>query len=82
MPDWFTVNTLSPTVIFPLREDVPVLAETEYVTLPLPLPSVADVILIHEVRSAAVHLHPAGAVTLKLPLPLPAPKDCEAGLKL
>jgi len=45
------------------------LAETEYVTVPLPLPLLPDVIVIQRTLFEALHLQPDGEATLKLPVP-------------
>jgi hypothetical protein len=38
-------------------------------TVPLPLPLVPDVMVIHVALFIAFHVHPTGPVTLKLPVP-------------
>ena len=68
-PDWVTVWLLPATVMVALLEFEPVLADTEYVTVPLPLPLFPDVIFIQSTLSVAVQLHPPGAVTLTVPVP-------------
>ncbi len=50
-------------MIVPSRRS-PRLADTRHATVPLPLPLVPDVIVIHDVLVDAVHAQPAGAVTL------------------
>jgi hypothetical protein len=60
---------LSSTVIVALLDEQLVLADTEYVTVPLPLPLFPDVIFIQSTLSVAVQVHPDPEVTLILPVP-------------
>jgi len=62
-------------VMLPLRE-LEVLAWTEKVTVPFPLPLLPDVMLIKPALLPAVQLQPVDAVTLTLPVPLVPVKDC------
>ncbi len=60
------------TVIVAVRLLVPVLAETEYLTVPSPLPLLPDVIVIQPAPSVAFHgvSHPLyDGVTVILPVP-------------
>jgi len=57
-------------VIVPCLAD-PVLAATEYVTVPLPVPLVPNVIVIHWLLLAAVHAQPELVVTLMEPVAAP-----------
>ena len=63
-------------VMVPVRWLVSVLADTEYFTVPFPLPLLPDVIVIQLVLLlVAVQLHPLDVVTLTLPLPPLEVKD-------
>jgi hypothetical protein len=69
-PSCVTVNVLPAMVIVPVLWVVDVLAETEYVTVPLPVPLVPEVMVIHDALLAAVQVQlPDEAVTLTLPVP-------------
>jgi hypothetical protein len=61
-------------VSVPLRAD-PVLAATVYPTLPLPVPAVPDVTVIHDALLDAVHAQLAAVVTFTAG---PAPPDAVA----
>jgi hypothetical protein len=63
-----TVKVCPPIVIVPLRDVVPVFAETLYRTLPLPLPLAPAVIVIHATLLADVHAQPVAAVIVTLPV--------------
>jgi hypothetical protein len=59
-----TVNVFPAATIVPVRELVPVLAETANATVPLPVPDCPDVMLIHAALVVAVHAQlPVDAVT-------------------
>ena len=63
--------------VFPAIDNVPVraapvLAEAEYVKVPLPDPAAPDVIVSQLSCEAAVHAQPPPAVTVTVPLPPPA----------
>jgi hypothetical protein len=49
--------------------EAPVFAATVNETVPLPLPLAPAVMVIHVALVTAVHVHPAGAVTLNVPVP-------------
>jgi hypothetical protein len=66
-------------VIVPLREAVPELAETEYPTVPFPLPLPAETTAIQPALLEALQEQPLAAVTLTLPVPPLALKDLLAG---
>ena len=55
-----------------------VLASTEKLTVPGPVPDCPDVTANHVEPSVAVQLHPAPAVKLTLPVPPPVANDCDA----
>ena len=57
-----------PTEIDPLRW-VPLLAATETLTVPFPVPLAWPGNVIQEELDVAVHEHPAAAVTVSVPLP-------------
>jgi hypothetical protein len=57
----------------PIRLLVVALAATEYLTVPLPLPLLPDVMVIQETLLVAVHEQPAGLVTLTAPVSAPGP---------
>src|ERR1017187_8773111 len=61
----------------------PVLAVTEMVTVPLPVPLVAEVTVIHETVFTTVHEQPEPAVTaICTPVDWVAATDSEVGLKV
>ena len=66
MPRWMTVCMRSAMVTVPVRLLLPLLALTRYSTLPLPAPSVPEVIVIHSALLRAVHLHASCVVTTML----------------
>jgi hypothetical protein len=53
----------------PVRLVVALFAETEYLTVPLPVPLAPDEILIQVALLTAVQEHPDGEVTLAVALP-------------
>ena len=67
-PYCVTVNVWPPTTMLSVR-DAPVFAAAVNATVPLPLPLAPAVMVIHDAPVVAVHVHPAGAVTLKEPVP-------------
>jgi hypothetical protein len=63
------IVSVAPSIVMtPVREPVPVLAVTEYATLPSPFPLVEPVNVIHDTLSVAVHAHPAAVVTVTVPV--------------
>lgn len=65
-------SVLPATAMEPLRADVDVLAATLYLTVPLPVPPLPDVIVTHPKEVAAVQVHVfALAVMVILPVPFP-----------
>jgi hypothetical protein len=68
--------------IVPVLGEVPVLAETENPTAPLPVPLLPEVTVIQAAPDEAVQLQPAPAVTETLPLPVPAPSVEDVGAML
>ena len=60
-------------------EAEPVLAETEYVTVPLPVPLAPDVIVTHDARLAVVQLQMLEVLTVTLPVPPAAGTDTVPG---
>ena len=52
--DWLMVNVCPPAVMVPVLAG-PVLAATEYPTVPLPVPDEPDVMVIQVLFDAAVH---------------------------
>jgi hypothetical protein len=63
-----TLNVSSPMVIVPDRDEVLVLAATEYDTLPFPDPLVPPVTVIQFALDRAVHEQPLPAVIDTLPV--------------
>jgi len=59
----------------PVRLVVPLLADTVYPTVPLPLPLLLESMVIQMTLLTAVQAHPLGVVTVTLPLPPPVAKD-------
>jgi hypothetical protein len=59
----------------PVREVAVVLAPTEKLTVPLPLPLLPEEIVIQFALLAAVQLQPVDAVTTTLPVPVAWLKD-------
>jgi hypothetical protein len=66
-------------VMAAVLEPVPVSAETEYLTVPLPTPLALDVMLIHDGGFAAVQLQVPEVVTVTLPVPPAAVNDALPG---
>ena len=62
-----------------VRELDDVLANTEYVTVPVPVPLLPEVIVIQLALVVADQVQPAGAVTATLPLEATAARDWVAG---
>jgi hypothetical protein len=56
--------SVCPAIVTVPERDVPVLAATVKVIDPLPLPVVPEVTVIHGTLLAAVHAHPAAALTV------------------
>jgi hypothetical protein len=67
-------------VSVPVRVLDDALAATAYATVPLPVPLLPDVIVIHETLLVAVQLQPVVVMTLALPLPPPPAMLCDVGL--
>src|SRR3989442_11743601 len=78
-PCCVTVTVCPATVIVPLRDPAPLLAATEYPTVPLPSPVAPAVMVIQVALLVAVQLHPACAVTLVLPVSPPATAESVVG---
>jgi len=78
-PAWVTLKVWPAIVIVPDLLLVDRFAETEYVTVPFPLPPPPPVIVMNGALLVAVHAQPAGAVTPTLPLPPEAAKTWLAG---
>jgi hypothetical protein len=49
--------------------DVPGFAAAVNATVPLPVPLVPELMVIHDAPVVALHEHPLGAVTLNVPVP-------------
>ena len=60
-------------------EPEPVLAETEYLTVPLPVPLAPDVIVTQDTGVAVVQLQVLEVVTVTLPVPPAAVGDALPG---
>jgi hypothetical protein len=60
-------------------DDADVLAATEQLTTPLPVPLLPEVIVIQGAPLVAVQVHPLCVVTLMFPVVAPAPTDALAG---
>ena len=69
LPVWVTVNVWPSMPIVPVRVAVVLLVCTEYVTVPLPVPFVAEVIVIQLAPLATFQAQLPGAVTAMLPPP-------------
>ncbi len=59
--------------------DPPVLAATEYLTVPMPVPLAPEVMVIHELLLTAVHGQAEVVLTFTVPVPPTAPKDSLIG---
>lgn len=70
-PACVTVKVFPPIVRVPVREAVPALGATSYVTEPLPVPDVPALIVIHASLLVAAQLHPVAAVTVTVPPVMP-----------
>lgn len=64
MPAWVTEKVCPAIVTVPVRELVEALAATATCTVPLPLPDVPEVTVIHEVLLVAFHAQPVVPVTV------------------
>jgi len=69
-----TVNARPAMVMVPERA-APVFAGTLYATVPLPVPLVPDVIVIHESMLDAIQVHVDPALTVTEPVPPAADAD-------
>jgi hypothetical protein len=74
-----TVKVCPAIVSVPMRCDAFGFGATLKDARPPPLPLVAPSSVIHAALLAAVHAHPAGAVTVDDPVAAPAPTDCADG---
>jgi len=79
VPAWVIVKVLPPIVSVAVRDAVPVLAATLYVTDPLPVPVAPAVIVAQLALLVAVHAHPGAAVTVTVPVPAAAVGLADAG---
>ena len=64
---WVTVNVFPAIVNVPVRDEVVMFAATEYVAVPLPVPTLE--VVIQDTLLDAVQVQPVPAVTVTLPLP-------------
>ena len=71
-PAWVTVTVWPAIVNAALRDEAAVLAVAVALTAPLPDPLAPLVTVNHAALLVAVHVHPAGAVSVTDPLPPPA----------
>jgi hypothetical protein len=76
---WVMVRIFPPMVMVPDLEDPFGLAETEYPTVPFPLPLLPETTAIQLALLEALQEQPLAAVTLTLPVPPAALKDLLAG---
>ncbi len=65
----------SAMVRVPIREVVPAFGATTYITLPLPVPKLPELMVIHEVLVALVQVQLLLEFTITPPLPPIAGKD-------
>ncbi len=79
IPACVTVKLLPAIVSVPERVEIPVFAAALNETEPFPDPDAPDVTVSQPSLLAAVHAHPAGAVTATLPLPPVEATLCAAG---
>ena len=79
MPACTTVKIKPAKVTLVVLEAASVLAETEYVTVPLPVPFAPEVIVTHDATLAVVQLQVLEVVTVRLPVPPAAVNDVLAG---
>ena len=77
--DCVTLKVVPAIVSVPDRFVVAVFAATLNDAVPLPVPLAPPVTVIHAALLAAVHAHPAPAVTVLLPLPPAAAKESLVG---
>jgi hypothetical protein len=76
-PACVSVNTLSSTVMCATRESTVVFAETEYLSVALPV-ALPPLVIVSQLASLeAAQLHPVPAVTPRLPVVLAAVMDRE-----
>jgi len=68
MPDWETVKVLPAIVMVPVLAE-PILGETVYLIVPLPVPRDPDVMLIQVTLLVAVQVQLLFVLTLTLPVP-------------
>ena len=68
-PACVTVKVWPPAVMVPVLVAPPVFCATEYPTLPLPVPLLPDVIVIHESVVTAVQEQPVMEVSAMVPVP-------------
>jgi hypothetical protein len=78
-PAWLTLSVWPAIVIVPLRLALDEFVATAKATVPPPVPLVPPVIVIQLTLLAAVHTHPAGAVTAKVLDAAAAPTERLAG---
>jgi hypothetical protein len=78
VPAWLRVNVWPAILDAKVRDELDVLAATEYVTVPLPVPLEPESIVTHDVPPA-VQLQPVCVVTSTVPVPPEAAKDCSVG---
>jgi hypothetical protein len=76
-PVCVTVRT-RPAILAVAVLDDPVLADTEYFTVPLPVPLLPEVIVIHD-EPLAVQVQPLWVVTATFPVPPAEAKDWLVG---
>ena len=80
---WLTSTSTLSIVMVPVRVDVEVFSATENATVPLPVPPVEPVNVIHDGLAAAVQSQvDAVAVTVMLPLTPPAGASTDVGDKM
>ena len=77
-PSCVTVTLCPPTVTVAVRALAALLAATVTVTVPFPLPLAGDTVA-HAALDAAVHAHPASAVTVTDEVPPAATGDHVVG---
>ena len=73
-PCWVMLKVLPPTAMDPVRDEAPLLDDTENEVCPLPVPLAPEVTVIHAAPADAVQAHPARAVTATVPVPPLEPK--------
>ena len=77
--DWLTVRVLPATITVPVLEVPFGLVETEYPTVPFPLPLLPDRIETQPTLLEELQEQPLAAATVTLPAPPPALNDWLAG---